>query len=55
MPTPDAMPNEAAQTACDNRVTQAQTGLLLTCRNGHPFGSHVPCLLGDDWFRVLPT
>jgi putative heme iron utilization protein len=26
--------------------------VLLTLRNEHPFGSHVPYLLGDDWSRV---
>lgn len=52
MPMPDAMPNEAIQTACDNLVAQAQTGVLLTLRNGHPFGSHVPYLITDDWSRL---
>lgn len=52
MPMPDAMPNEAVQTACDNLIAQARTGVLLTLRNGHPFGSHVPYLIGADWSRV---
>ncbi len=52
MPMPDAMPNDAVQTACDNLITQTRTGVLLTLRNGHPFGSHVPYLIGNDWSRI---
>ncbi len=36
----------------ENVREQTRTGVLLTLRNGHPFGSHVPYLLGDDWSHV---
>ena len=52
MPMPDAMPNDSVQTACDTLIAQARTGVLLTVRNGHPFGSHATDVLGEDWSRV---
>jgi len=30
-------------------VQEVRTGVLLTMRNGHPFGSHVPYVFGSDW------
>jgi putative heme iron utilization protein len=46
---PDTMSNDEVQAAWEKLVEQVRTGVLLTLRNGHPFGSHVPYLLGDDW------
>ena len=52
MPMPDAISNDDVEAAWRTLVEQTRTGVLLTLRNGHPFGSHVPYLLGDDWARV---
>ena len=52
MPMPDAMSNEEIVAAWRSLAEQTRTGVLLTLRNGHPFGSHVPYLLGDDWSRL---
>jgi predicted FMN-binding regulatory protein PaiB len=52
MPIPDAIANDDVEAAWRTLVEQTRTGVLLTLRNGHPFGSHVPYLLGDDWARV---
>lgn len=52
MPMPDAMRTEEVQAACDALVVRVRVAVLLTLKQGHPFGSHVPYLLGDDWSRV---
>lgn len=52
MSMPDAMSNDDIEAAWRMLVEQTRTGVLLTIRNGHPFGSHVPYLLGDDWSRL---
>ncbi|MBX3234927.1 MAG: pyridoxamine 5'-phosphate oxidase family protein [Nitrospiraceae bacterium] len=52
MSMPDAMSNDAVQTAWTQLAEQVRTGVLLTLRNGRPFGSHVPYLIGTDWSRV---
>lgn len=52
MPMPEAMPNDAVQAAWTQLAEQVRTGVLLTLRNGRPFGSHVPYLIGADWSRV---
>ncbi len=52
MPMPDALPNEEVQRACETLVAQVRTAVLLTLKQGHPFGSHVPYLIGEDWSRV---
>ena len=31
---------------------EARTGVLLTLRNGRPFGSHVPYVFGERWTRA---
>ena len=49
MPMQDSKPNEEIQAAYEHLITGSRTGVLLTLRNGHPFGSHVPYLLGADW------
>ncbi|MBI4000669.1 MAG: pyridoxamine 5'-phosphate oxidase family protein [Nitrospira defluvii] len=48
----DEMSNEEVQAAWGRLVEEVRTGVLLTLRNGHPFGSHVPYVFGDDWSRV---
>lgn len=52
MPMPETLSNEEVEAAWRTLVEQTRTGVLLTLRNDHPFGSHVPYLLGDDWSRV---
>ncbi len=52
MPVPDALTNEEIQTAWGALVQQVRTGVLLTLRDGHPFGSHVPFAFGHNWSRV---
>ncbi len=52
MTMPEAMSNDAVQAAWSKLVEQVRTGVLLTLRNGRPFGSHVPYLLGPDWSRA---
>ncbi len=47
-----AMPGEEVQAAWAALVQEVRTGVLLTLRNGRPFGSHVPYVLGDDWTRA---
>ena len=44
--------NEEVQEAWRRLVNDVRTGVLLTLRDGHPFGSHVPYLFGCDWTRV---
>lgn len=45
----DSKSNDEIQAACEHLIAGARTGVLLTLRNGHPFGSHVPYLVGADW------
>jgi putative heme iron utilization protein len=52
MPMPDAMPIEEVQSTYEKLVAQVRTAVLLTLKQGHPFGSHVPYLIEDDWSRV---
>ncbi len=33
-------------------VRDVRTAVLLTIRNGRPFGSHVPYVVGSDWTRA---
>ncbi|TKS60974.1 MAG: hypothetical protein EWM72_00961 [Nitrospira sp.] len=48
----DAMTNEDVQKAWSALVRDVRTGVLLTLRNGRPFGSHVPYVFGSDWTRA---
>ncbi|MCC2640120.1 MAG: uncharacterized protein K0S45_533 [Nitrospira sp.] len=48
MTIPAAISNEEVQSAWVNLTNEVRTAVLLTLRNGHPFGSHVPYLIGDD-------
>lgn len=48
----ESMTNEAVQAAWMNLTQEVRTGVLLTMRNGKPFGSHVPYVLGENWTRA---
>ncbi|QOJ33741.1 MAG: pyridoxamine 5'-phosphate oxidase family protein [Nitrospira sp.] len=52
MSTTESMSVEAVQAAWASLLERVRIGVLLTMRQGHPFGSHVPFLLGEDWSRV---
>lgn len=45
----EALSSEAVQAAWLNLAEEVRTGVLLTLRNGRPFGSHVPYVFGEDW------
>ena len=47
-----ALPNEEVQAAWANLADEVRTGVLLTLRNGWPFGSHVPYVFGRHWTRA---
>jgi len=49
MPMPVALSNEEVQAAWGNLTEEVRTGVLLTLRNGRPFGSHVPYVFGEHW------
>jgi heme oxygenase (biliverdin-IX-beta and delta-forming) len=44
--------NEEVQVAWANLAEEVRTGVLLTLRNGRPFGSHVPYVFGEHWTRA---
>ncbi|MEK6634381.1 MAG: pyridoxamine 5'-phosphate oxidase family protein [Nitrospirota bacterium] len=46
------MTNEAVREAWTMLTQEVRTGVLLTMRNGKPFGSHVPYVLGENWTRA---
>ena len=48
----NAMTSQEVQNAWAALVQDVRTGVLLTLRNGRPFGSHVPYLFGSDWTRA---
>jgi putative heme iron utilization protein len=48
----DALSNEEVQAAWAKLAEEIRTGVLLTLRNGRPFGSHVPYIFGNDWTRA---
>jgi len=47
-----ALSNEEVQAAWANLAEEVRTGVLLTLRNGRPFGSHVPYVFGEQWTRA---
>lgn len=48
-----ALTSENVQEAWSALVEAVRTAVLLTLRNGRPFGSHVPYVLfGSDWTRA---
>ena len=52
MSMPETKSNEEVRAALAHLVHDVRTGVLLSLRGGHPFGSHVPSVLGNDWSRV---
>ncbi len=48
----DAMSSEEVQAAWAKLAEEIRTGVLLTLRNGRPFGSHMPYVFGTDWTRA---
>ena len=52
MSMPDTMSSDEVQAALAQLVNEVRTGVLLTLRDGHPFGSHVPYVFGNNWSRV---
>jgi putative heme iron utilization protein len=47
-----ALSNEGVQAAWVKLAKEVRTGVLLTLRNGRPFGSHVPYVFGEHWTRA---
>jgi putative heme iron utilization protein len=47
-----ALTSENVQDAWSALVQDVRTAVLLTLRNGRPFGSHVPYVFGSDWTRA---
>jgi heme iron utilization protein len=48
----EEMSHDEVDRAWRTLVEEVRTGVLLTLRGGHPFGSHVPYLVGEGWSRV---
>ena len=48
----ESMTNEAVREAWTELTQEVRTGVLLTMRQGKPFGSHVPYVLGENWTRA---
>jgi len=48
----EALSNEEVQAAWATLAEEVRTGVLLTLRNGRPFGSHVPYVFGERWTRA---
>ena len=49
MASSEEMSNDEVDAGWRKLAEAVRTGVLLTLRGGHPFGSHVPYLMGDDW------
>jgi len=47
-----ALTSEDVQEAWSALIEDTRTAVLLTLRNGRPFGSHVPYVFGSDWTRA---
>ena len=47
-----ALTSQDVQDAWSALVREIRTAVLLTIRNGRPFGSHVPYIFGSDWTRA---
>lgn len=48
----ESMSNPDVRRAWEKLTQEVRTGVLLTMRNGKPFGSHVPYVLGENWTRA---
>ncbi|HSE57779.1 MAG TPA: pyridoxamine 5'-phosphate oxidase family protein [Nitrospiraceae bacterium] len=49
---PSSLPIEQVQSEWRQLAQQIRTAVLLTLRQGRPFGSHAPHIFGDDWTRA---
>lgn len=47
-----ALSNEEVTAAWIDLAEEVRTGVLLTLRNGRPFGSHVPYIFDKQWTRA---
>jgi putative heme iron utilization protein len=47
-----ALSNEEVRAAWLKLAEEVRTGVVLTLRNGRPFGSHVPYVFGEHWMRA---
>jgi heme iron utilization protein len=47
-----ALSKEEVQAAWLKLAEEVRTGVLLTVRDGRPFGSHVPYVFGEHWTRA---
>jgi len=47
-----ALSNEEVTAAWVDLAEEVRTGVLLTLRNGRPFGSHMPYIFGNQWTRA---
>ena len=47
-----ARSSEEVQAAWLKLAEEVRTGVLLTLKNGRPFGSHVPYVFGEHWTRA---
>jgi heme iron utilization protein len=47
-----ALTSQDVQQEWSALVTEVRTAVLLTMRNGRPFGSHVPYVFGSDWTKA---
>jgi heme iron utilization protein len=47
-----ALTSQDVQQAWSALIEDVRTAVLLTLRNGQPFGSHVPYVFGSDWTRA---
>ena len=47
-----ALTSENIHDAWSALIEDTRTAVLLTLRNGRPFGSHVPYVFGQDWTRA---
>ena len=48
----EALSSEEVQAAWAKLTEEIRTGVLLTLRNGRPFGLHVPYVFGEHWTRA---
>ena len=48
----EALSSQEVQAAWAKLADEVRTGVLLTLRDGRPFGSHVPYVFGNDWTRA---
>jgi hypothetical protein len=49
MATSEALSSQEVHAAWAKLADDVRTGVLLTLRDGRPFGSHVPNVFGEHW------